>query len=52
MNPDGPDGGYAAMTKLIIENLGFPSAVADRPVALLGVDGMKGCGARTVGTGG
>lgn len=30
-------GGFAAMTKLIIENLGFPSALSDRPVALLGV---------------
>ena len=25
------------MTKLIIENLGFPSVLADKPVALLGV---------------
>ena len=25
------------MTKLIIENLGFPSAIAEKPVALIGV---------------
>ena len=30
-------GGFAALTKLVIENLGFPSALAGRPVALLGV---------------
>lgn len=30
-------GGYCAMTKLIIENLGFPSALAGKPVALVGV---------------
>jgi NAD(P)H-dependent FMN reductase len=30
-------GTFCAMTKLIIENLGFPSALAGRPVALLGV---------------
>ena len=30
-------GGIAAHTKLIIENLGFPSALAGKPVALLGV---------------
>ena len=30
-------GGYCAMTKLIIENLGFPSALSGKPVALLGV---------------
>lgn len=30
-------GGFCAMTKLIIENLGFPSILADKPVALLGV---------------
>ena len=30
-------GGYSAMTKLIIENLGFPSALSEKPVALLGV---------------
>lgn len=30
-------GGFAAMTKLIIESLGFPSLLADKPVALLGV---------------
>lgn len=29
-------GSFAAMTKLIIENLGFPSAIKDKPVALLG----------------
>ncbi|MDX2050954.1 MAG: NAD(P)H-dependent oxidoreductase [Polyangiaceae bacterium] len=30
-------GTFSAMTKLIIENLGFPSALAGKPVALLGV---------------
>src|SRR5688500_17661060 len=30
-------GGMSAMLKLCIENLGFPSALAGKPVALLGV---------------
>lgn len=30
-------GTFSAMTKLIIENLGYPSALAGKPVALLGV---------------
>jgi NAD(P)H-dependent FMN reductase len=30
-------GGVCAMTKLIIENLGFPSSLAGKPVAALGV---------------
>lgn len=30
-------GSFAACTKLIIENLGFPSALATKPTALLGV---------------
>jgi len=30
-------GGFSAMTKLIIENLGFPSSLAGKPVALVGV---------------
>lgn len=30
-------GSFSAMTKLIIENLGFPSAMKNKPVALLGV---------------
>ncbi|NND58581.1 MAG: NAD(P)H-dependent oxidoreductase, partial [Xanthomonadales bacterium] len=30
-------GGICALTKLIIENLGFPSVFAGKPVALLGV---------------
>jgi NAD(P)H-dependent FMN reductase len=30
-------GSFCAMTKLIIENLGFPSALSGKPVALLGV---------------
>jgi NAD(P)H-dependent FMN reductase len=30
-------GTFCAMTKLIIENLGFPSAIAGKPVALIGV---------------
>jgi NAD(P)H-dependent FMN reductase len=30
-------GTFCGMTKLIIENLGFPSALAEKPVALIGV---------------
>ncbi|HEX9756600.1 MAG TPA: NAD(P)H-dependent oxidoreductase [Nitrospiria bacterium] len=30
-------GSFSAMTKLIIENLGFPSVLAGKPVALIGV---------------
>ncbi|MFQ5953530.1 MAG: NADPH-dependent FMN reductase [Kiloniellales bacterium] len=30
-------GSYSSVTKLIIENLGFPSVLATRPVALVGV---------------
>ncbi len=30
-------GSFSAMTKLIIENLGFPSVLAGKPVALVGV---------------
>ena len=30
-------GSFAAMTKLIIENLGFPSVLSGKPVALVGV---------------
>ena len=30
-------GSFCAMTKLIIENLGFPSALSEKPIALLGV---------------
>ncbi len=30
-------GGFSAMTKLIIENMGFPSALSGKPVALVGV---------------
>ncbi len=30
-------GGFSAMTKLILENLGFPSMLAGKPVALMGV---------------
>jgi NAD(P)H-dependent FMN reductase len=30
-------GGFSAMTKLILENMGFPSALQGKPVALLGV---------------
>jgi chromate reductase, NAD(P)H dehydrogenase (quinone) len=30
-------GTFCAMTKLIIENLGFPSVIAGKPVALIGV---------------
>lgn len=30
-------GTFSAMSKLIIENLGFPSALAEKPVALIGV---------------
>ena len=34
-------GGFSAMTKLIIENLGFPSALSGKPVALVGVAGGR-----------
>ena len=34
-------GSFAAMLKLIIENLGFPSALQGKPVALLGVAGGR-----------
>jgi len=30
-------GSFSAMTKLIIENLGFPSVLSGKPVALIGV---------------
>jgi NAD(P)H-dependent FMN reductase len=30
-------GGFSAMTKLIIENMGFPSVMSKKPVALVGV---------------
>lgn len=30
-------GSFSAMTKLVIENMGFPSALKGKPVALLGV---------------
>ncbi len=30
-------GSFSSVTKLIIENLGFPSALAGKPIALLGV---------------
>lgn len=30
-------GGFSAMTKLVIENLGFPSVLSGKPVALVGV---------------
>lgn len=30
-------GSFSAFTKLVIENLGFPSALAEKPVALVGV---------------
>jgi chromate reductase, NAD(P)H dehydrogenase (quinone) len=30
-------GSFAAMTKLILENMGFPSAIKSKPLALLGV---------------
>ncbi len=32
-------GGYSSVIKLVIENMGFPSALAGKPVALLGVAG-------------
>lgn len=34
-------GSFCAMVKLIIENLGFPSAFSNKPVALLGVAGGR-----------
>jgi len=30
-------GSFSAMTKLLMENMGFPSALAEKPVALVGV---------------
>jgi NAD(P)H-dependent FMN reductase len=30
-------GGFSAMAKLVIENLGFPSALSGKPIALVGV---------------
>ncbi len=34
-------GSYSAFTKLVIENLGYPSALEGKPVALLGVAGGR-----------
>ncbi len=34
-------GSYSAFTKLVIENLGYPSALQGKPVALLGVAGGR-----------
>jgi NAD(P)H-dependent FMN reductase len=34
-------GSFSAMTKLILENLGFPSSLAGKPVALVGVAGGR-----------
>jgi chromate reductase len=34
-------GAFSATTKLIIENLGFPSALKDKPLGLLGVAGGR-----------
>lgn len=34
-------GSFASQTKLVIENLGFPSALGGKPVALLGVAGGR-----------
>lgn len=34
-------GSFASMTKLIIENLGFPSVLAGKPIALVGVAGGR-----------
>ena len=34
-------GGFSAMAKLVIENLGFPSALSGKPVALVGVAAGK-----------
>jgi NAD(P)H-dependent FMN reductase len=34
-------GSFSALTKLVIENLGFPSALQDKPIALLGVAGGR-----------
>ena len=41
-------GSFSSVMKLIIENLGFPSVLAGKPVALLGVAGGSiGAGANT-----
>src|SRR5262249_57260955 len=37
-------GSFAAMTKLIIENLGFPSVLAGKPLALFGGAARRLCG--------
>ena len=34
-------GGFSAMAKLVIENLGFPSILAGKPVALMGVAAVR-----------
>jgi FMN reductase len=34
-------GSFSSITKLVIENLGYPSALSGKPVALLGVAGGK-----------
>lgn len=34
-------GGFSSVMKLLIENMGFPSALAGKPVALLGVAGGR-----------
>jgi NAD(P)H-dependent FMN reductase len=34
-------GGFSAMAKLVIENLGFPSVLSGKPVALVGVAGGR-----------
>lgn len=43
-------GSFCAMTKLIIENLGFPSVLAGKPVALVGVAAGRIGGHQVPGT--
>ncbi|HEU4728929.1 MAG TPA: NAD(P)H-dependent oxidoreductase [Kofleriaceae bacterium] len=41
-------GSYAAMLKLVIENLGYPSLLANKPVALVGVAAGRGGAEKTL----
>ena len=41
-------GCFSAMTKLIIENLGFPSVLARKPVALVGVAAGRICAVKSL----
>jgi len=43
------DGSLSSVMKLVIENLGFPSVLAGKPVALMGVGGGIGWGNQIAG---